>query len=156
MLVPLLTVLMRGVSVRLSLLVFAQVVMMRCLVMMVSGGVMVSGGLVMMLARRMLSHGVYSQPGREGGIAGRNPNLSYAFGNKMDAILAGCAARRAAARTDVDSIAALRNPDSAASPAPTAAPTAAGRQSVAAKLRPRMLAAIPLRARNRLHLRKRK
>lgn len=84
-LVRVLAVLMSCVSVRLSLLVLAQVVMMRRLVMMMSGGVMVSGGLVMMLARRMLSHDVYSQPGREGGIAGRNPNVRCAFGNKMNA-----------------------------------------------------------------------
>jgi hypothetical protein len=76
---------MRCVSVRLSLLVLAEVVMMRRLVMMMSGGVMVSGGLVMVLARRMLSHDFYSQPGREGGIAGRNPNVRCAFGNKMNA-----------------------------------------------------------------------
>ena len=71
-LVPLLTVLMGCVSVRLSLLVLAHVVMMSRLVMMVCGGVVVCGGLVMMLTRWMFSHGVYST-GREGGTAGRGP-----------------------------------------------------------------------------------
>jgi hypothetical protein len=64
-LVRLLAVLMGCVGVRLSLLVLADVVMMRRLVMMVRCGMMVRGGLVMMLARRMFSHGVYSQSGRE-------------------------------------------------------------------------------------------
>jgi hypothetical protein len=71
-LVRLLAVFMGCVSVLLSLLVLAQIVVMRRLVVMVRGGVMVSGGLVMMLARRMFSHGVYSQSGREDGIAGRS------------------------------------------------------------------------------------
>jgi hypothetical protein len=64
-LVRLLAVLMGRVGVLLSLLVLADVVMMRRLVMVVRGGMMVRGGLVMMLARRMFSHGVYSQSGRE-------------------------------------------------------------------------------------------
>jgi hypothetical protein len=62
---------MHGVSVRLSLLVLAQVVMMRRLVMMVCGGMVVCGGLVMMLARRMLGHGVYSHRSRLGPVKQR-------------------------------------------------------------------------------------
>jgi hypothetical protein len=56
MLVPLLAVLIGGVSVRLSLLVLAHVVMMGRLVMMVCGRVVVCGGLVMVLTRWMLRH----------------------------------------------------------------------------------------------------
>jgi hypothetical protein len=79
MLVRLLAVFMGGVSVHLSLLMLAQVVMMRCLVMMMRGGVMVSGGLVMMLTRGMFSHGVYSQSGREDGIARRGSEPALPF-----------------------------------------------------------------------------
>jgi hypothetical protein len=59
-----LVVIVPGAGSGLSLLVLAQVVMMRRLMMMVCGGMVVCGGLVMMLARRKLGHGVYTHRSR--------------------------------------------------------------------------------------------
>ena len=58
----LLTMLVGGVSVCLSLFMLSHVMMLRGLMVMVRGCVVMSGGFVMMLACRMLrlSHGVYS------------------------------------------------------------------------------------------------
>ena len=62
-LVPLLTVLVGGVGMLLRLVMLAQVVMVRCLMVVMGCGVVVSGGAVMMLARWMrgFGHGVYSR-----------------------------------------------------------------------------------------------
>jgi hypothetical protein len=58
MLMTLLAVFMSGDGVFFGLFVLTKIVMMRCLSMMVGGSVVMRGGLMMMLARRMLSHRV--------------------------------------------------------------------------------------------------
>ena len=50
------------------LFVLAHIVMMRCLMVMMRGGVVVSGSLMVMLARRMLGHSMISFPIMSGRI----------------------------------------------------------------------------------------